>query len=129
MESNPGGGVQLGAAAKRLALRLATIGENRVELLAVEIQEARERLLCALLLALGVAVFGLLAALAFTAAIVICLWTWSHVAVLMGLTVVYAAAGIWLYRRLSALIRHWHTLPASLDQIHKDLAGLKDLLK
>ena len=63
-----------------------TIGENRLELLAVEVQEERERLLHAFLLALGVAAFGLLAGLTLTAAIVVLLWAWSPVAVLLILT-------------------------------------------
>ena len=52
---------QLAAASKECARRLLTIGENRLELLTVEVQEERERLLRAFLLALGVAAFGLLA--------------------------------------------------------------------
>ncbi len=52
---------QLAASSKDFARRLLTIGENRLELLTVEVQEGRERLLQAFLLALGVAAFGLLA--------------------------------------------------------------------
>ncbi len=70
---------QLAATSKHFARRLLTIGENRLELLAVEVQEERERLLHAFLLALGVAAFGLLAGLTLTAAIVVLLWTWSPV--------------------------------------------------
>ena len=129
MESNEGSVIQLGAAAKQFALRVASVGENRLELLAVEIQEARERLLRALLLALGVAVFGLLAALALTATLVVWLWIWSPVAVLLVETVVYAAAGLCLYLQLSAQLKNWQTLPASLDQMRKDLTGLEKFLK
>ena len=68
---------QLGATSKTFARRLLTIGENRLELLTVEVQEERERLLHALLLALGVAAFGLLAGLTLTAAIAVLLWAWS----------------------------------------------------
>ena len=48
---------QLVETSKRFARRLLTIGENRFELLMVEVQEERERLLRAILLALGVAAF------------------------------------------------------------------------
>jgi uncharacterized membrane protein YqjE len=129
MESTTGSLGQLSATAKQFALRLATMGENRVELLAVEVQEEREHLLHALLLALGVAAFGLLAALTFTATIVELLWVWSPFAVLLTLTAVYAAAGFWLYRRLMGLLGNWQTLPASLEQIRKDRAGLERILK
>jgi uncharacterized membrane protein YqjE len=85
---------QLAATSKHFARRLLTIGENRLELLTVEVQEERERLLHAFLLALGVAAFGLLAGLTLTAAIVVLLWAWSPVAVLLILTGLYGAAGI-----------------------------------
>ena len=51
---------QLAAGSKALAWRLLAIGENRIELLMVEMQEGRERCLRAILLACGVAAFGLL---------------------------------------------------------------------
>jgi uncharacterized membrane protein YqjE len=116
---------QLAANSKQFVQRLLTIGENRLELLTVEVQEERERLLHAFLLALGVAAFGLLAGLALTAAVVVGLWAWSHVAVLLALTCLYGAAGICLYRRLAGLLRDWQTLSASLDQLRKDRACLE----
>ena len=119
---------QLAATSKHFARRLLTIGENRLELLTVEVQEERERLLHAFLLALGVAAFGLLAGLTLTAAIVVLLWAWSPVAVLLTLTGLYGAAGICLYRRLTGLLRNWQTLSASLDQLRKDRACLEKIL-
>jgi uncharacterized membrane protein YqjE len=116
---------QLAANSKQFAQRLLTIGENRLELLTVEVQEERERLLHAFLLALGVAAFGLLAGLALTAAIVVWLWAWSPVAVLLVLTGLYGAAGVCLYRRLTGLLRDWQTLSATLDQLRKDRACLE----
>ena len=92
---------QLVETSKRFVRRLLIIGENRLELLTVEVQEARERLLHAILLALGVAAFGLLAGITLTAAIVVWLWAYSPVASLLALTGLYAAAGIFLYRRLT----------------------------
>jgi uncharacterized membrane protein YqjE len=119
---------QLATTSKNLARRLLTIGGNRLELLTVEMQEERERMLHAFLLALGVAVCGLLAGLALTAAIVIGLWAWSHVAVLLILTGLYALAGLVLYWRLTGVLRHWQTLPASLDQLRKDRSSLEKIL-
>jgi len=116
---------QLGAALKILARRLLTIGENRLQLLTVEVQEERDRLLRAILLALGAAALGLLAAMTLTALIVVLLWDCSHWAALLTLTVLYGAAGLCLYRRLTALLRGWQTLPASLDQLRKDRACLE----
>ncbi|MGD0745282.1 MAG: phage holin family protein [Verrucomicrobiota bacterium] len=129
MEPAPANAGQLVETSKRFAQRLLTIGENRLELLMVEAQEERERLLRAILLALGVAALGLLAGLALTAAIVVWLWAWSPVAVLLALTGLYGAAGICLYRRLTGLLRDWQTLSASLDQLRKDRACLEKILE
>jgi uncharacterized membrane protein YqjE len=120
---------KLGAASRNVARRLLTIGENRLELVTVELQEERERLLRAFLLALGVAAFGLLASVALTALVVVLSWDFSHWGPLLALTVLYGAAGICLYRRLTALLRDWETLPASLDQLRKDRACLEKILE
>ena len=120
---------QLARTSKSLGRRLLTIGENRLELLTVEMQEERERLLHALLLALGVAAFGLLAGLTLTAAIAVLLWSWSPLAVLLILTGLYGATGIFLYRRLTGVMRNWQTLSASLDQLRKDRAFLAGILE
>ena len=57
MEPPPTNAGQLVETSKRCTRRLLTIGENSFELLMVEVQEERERLLRAILLALGVAAF------------------------------------------------------------------------
>ena len=119
---------QLAATSKQFARRLLTIGENRLELLTVEVQEERERLLHAILLAFGVAAFGLLAGIAFTAAIVVLFWAWSPVTVLLTLTGLYGAVGVYLWRRLAGLLRDWQTLSASVDQLRKDRACLENIL-
>lgn len=111
--------------AKRFARRLLMIGANRLELLMVEVQEERVRLLRVILLALGVAAFGLLAGMALTGAIVVLLWGVSPVAALLALTGLYGAASFWLYRRLTRLLRDWQNLPATLDQLRKDRACLE----
>jgi uncharacterized membrane protein YqjE len=107
---------------KRFARRLLTFGGNRLELLMVEMQEERERLLHAILLALGVAALCLLAGAALTGATVILLWEFSRVGVLLALACLYGAAATCLYRRLTLLLRDWQNLPATLDQLRKDRA-------
>jgi uncharacterized membrane protein YqjE len=119
---------QLATTSRHFARRLLTIGENRLELLAVEVQEEREHLLHAFLLALGVAAFGLLAAMTLTAAIIYSLWNDSPLAVLLALTVVYGAIAIGLCLRLKILLRDWQTLSASLEQLRKDRADLERIL-
>ena len=120
---------QLATSSKLFARRLLTIGENRIELLAVAVQEALERLLQAILLALGMAAFGLLAGITLTATIVVLLWTWSPVAVLLTLTGLYGAAGGLLYRHLIGKLRDWQTLAATLDQLRKDRECLEKILE
>ena len=119
---------ELATTSRRFAQRLLTIGENRLELLAVEVQEERERLLHAILLALGVAAFGLLAGIALTAAIAVLFWSWSPVAVLLILTGGYAVAAVCLHRHLTGLLRDWQTLSATMDQLRKDRVCLEKLL-
>ena len=119
----------LGAASKQFARRLLTIGENRIELLMVEVQEERERLVRAILLALAAATMGLLAGVAFTALIVVLFWNQSPVSVLLALIVVYAATAVFLHHRLSILLRDWKNLPATLDQLRKDRACLEQNLE
>ena len=125
MESSASSVGQLVETSKRFARRLLIIGENRFELLMVEVQEERERLLRAILLALGVAAFGLLAAIALTATIAVLLWQYSPFAVLLTLTSLYGTTAVCLYRRLTRLLRDWQNLPATLDQLRKDRACLE----
>jgi uncharacterized membrane protein YqjE len=125
MEPAPAYAGKLVETSKRFARRLLTIGENRFQLLMVELREERERFLHAILLALGVAAFGLLAGVALTGAIVVLLWELSRVAVLLVLTGLYGATAIWLYRRFSLLLRDWQNLPATFDQLRKDRACLE----
>lgn len=119
---------QLGSAAKNLGRQVLTLGQNRLELLAVELQEERERFLQALLLALGVAAFGLLASLTLTAAIVVLFWAYSPVLILLLLTGLYGIAAAMICRQLVFLMRDWQTLSATRDQLRKDRASLEALV-
>jgi uncharacterized membrane protein YqjE len=118
----------LADASKRLAQRAFVICENRIELLMVEIQEERERFLRAVLLALGAAIFGLLAGVGLTAVIAVALWQQSPIAALLILTALYTATAAFLYTRLARLQRDWQTLPITLDQLRKDRECLEKKL-
>jgi uncharacterized membrane protein YqjE len=120
---------QLGATSKHIARRLLSIGENRLELLTLEVQQEREHLLHACLLALGVVAFGLLAGIALTGVVVVVFWDFSPVAALLTLTGLYGAAAVVLYRRLTGWLRDWQTLSATLDQLRKDRACLEKALE
>lgn len=114
--------------AKTVARRLMTIGENRLELLAVEVQEERDHLLRALLIAFGILLCAVLALVMLTAAIVIGLWAWSPVGVLLIVAGVYALAGVCLYGWLHGMMQNWQSLSASLDQLRKDRECLEKIL-
>jgi uncharacterized membrane protein YqjE len=129
VEPPPTNAGRLVETSKRLARQLLTIGENRLALLMVEVQEERVRLLHAILLALGVAAFGLLAGLALTGAIVVWLWELSRVAALLVLACLYGATAAFLYWRLMLLLHDWQNLPATLDQLRKDRACLEEHLR
>lgn len=128
METTADRSEPLASTSRRFARRLLAIGENRLELLLVEVQEERERLLHALLLGLGLAALGLLAAMTLTAAIVIWLWACSPAIVLLALTGLYGGAGVWLAQRLAVRLRGWQTLSATLDQLRKDHRCLEKTL-
>jgi len=129
MEQSTVNGGQLAAILKLFARRLLTVGENRLELLMVEVQEERVRLLRAILLALGVAALGLLAGVALTGAIVVLFWEFSPVAVLLALAGFYGAGAVFLFHRLTVLLRDWQNLPATLDQLKKDRACLERIIE
>ena len=114
----------LAASSRHFARRLLNIGENRLELLMVEMQEGRERLLRAILLGLGVATLGLLAGLTLTGALVVLFGGASRAIVLLVMTALYGGTAIFLYRRLTWLLRDWENFPATLDQLRKDCAWL-----
>jgi uncharacterized membrane protein YqjE len=113
-------GLHLAGASKQVAQRLLVICENRLELLMVELHEERDRIVLALCVTLGAAVCGLMALITLTALIVVVLGNVSPVITLLILTVLYAAAGGFLYARLSKLLREWETFPATIEQLKKD---------
>ena len=120
METPADNGPLLGEASKRLAHRALVICENRIDLLMVEVQEERERLLQAIWMAFGVAVCGLLAGVALTAVVAVAFWQQSPVTALLILALFYIVAGACIVMRLVRLQRDWQTLPATLEQLRKD---------
>lgn len=113
---------KLAATSKGVAQLLLAIGENRLELLSVEVQEALQQLIRMLLLVLGISVFGLLAVVTLTASLVFLLKAYPPAGVLLVLASLYAAIGFFLYSRLTRLLRNWQIFSATLDQIRKDRA-------
>lgn len=115
-------------AAKRWLRRLLAVGENRLELLMVEMQEESDRFVRIFFLAIGTAALSLLAAIGFSAAVVVALWDRSRLAALVVLTCAYAIAAILFFWRLSVLCRPQTTFPATLEQLRKDRQCLEKRL-
>ena len=120
MEATTENGLDLAEASKRLAHRMLLISENRLELLLVEIQEERQRILRALWLTVGATAFTLLAAITLTAVIALVFWEHSPVIALSILTALYAAAAIFLFDQLRRLRRDWELLAETINQFKKD---------
>jgi uncharacterized membrane protein YqjE len=109
-------------AARRFIHRLLAVGENRFQLLLVEVEQERNRLVDMFLMSVVAGGLGLLAGIAWSAALVI--WVWpSHPALaLLILGAIYVAAAGVICRRLVVLRRHLQALAATLEQLRKDSA-------
>ena len=115
-------------AARRLGLGLLAMCRNRFELISVELQEERARLIQALLMTLGIAVLGLLAGISLTGAVAILLWKHSPGLVLIGMAAIQASSAWFLYRNLSRLLNIWTPMQGSLQQLEQDREALQRIL-
>jgi uncharacterized membrane protein YqjE len=115
-------------AARRLGLGLLAMCRNRFELISVELQEERARLIQALLMTLGIAVLGLLAGISLTGAVAILLWQHSPGLVLIGMAAIQASSAWFLYRNLSRLLTIWTPMQGSLQQLEQDREALQRIL-
>jgi len=120
---------RLGISSKRCARRLLSIGDNRLELLTLEMQEGMIQGGQVVLLALGTAVLGLLGAMTLTAAVVVQFWAVSPVGVLLVLGGLYILGAFLAQQRLRRLLRDFQGLSASLEQLRKDRACLEKVLE
>jgi len=113
---------------KRIAQRAFVIVENRLQLLMVEAQEERERILKAMLMAMAAVAFGLLAGVTVTVIVAIAFWNCYPIIALLVLAALYIAGAILFGVKLMQLQRDWQTLPATIDQLRKDRECLEKQL-
>jgi uncharacterized membrane protein YqjE len=128
METPPDTLPLLADTSKRLAQRTAVICENRIELLMLEVQEERERILRVILFSLGGVTFALLGGITLTAAVTVAFWQQSPLSTLLILTGIYGGIATFFYVLVARLQRDWQTLPATIDQLKKDRACLEKQL-
>lgn len=115
----------LSSSARRLFHRLALIAENRFQLLLVEVEEERDRLLGAVFLALATATLGLLGIILWTGALVMYLWQYGPLMTLIGLGALYVAIALALCLKLVTMLRNHKAMAATLEELRKDRECLK----
>ena len=118
----------LADASKRLAQRIFVICENRLQLLMIEAQEERERILSAICMAMITLTFSLLAGITVTIIVAVAFWDHYPIIALLVLAAVYVAVAALFYTKLMQLQRDWQTLPATIEQLKKDRECLEKQL-
>jgi len=121
-ESTPGIFASLG----RLLKTALAVAQNRLELLLVEVQEARWRFLDALLL-VGVAlILALMTLMTATVTIVVVCVEAKRLDVVVALALLYLAGTIFTFWRLHARLKSWAPFSATLAELKKDKACLDE---
>ena len=109
----------------RLLRTLRDVGENRIELFLLEVQEERIRLFDSLfLLAAGIVCVSM-TLLMITFTLVVIFWDTHRLLILALLTAVYAVAALVVLVKLHSSLKRWQAFSATLEQIKKDYACFK----
>lgn len=98
---------------------LATV-QNRIELIAVEWQEEKCRLMEALLCAVAVAVFGIMSLTLLTFTIVVLFWENGRLIALGALSLLYLVGTAFAWRALRSHLKARSAFVGTLDEIKKD---------
>jgi uncharacterized membrane protein YqjE len=114
------------ASLRRLLKTVLAIGQNRLELLVVELQEERWRFFNALLLAGVVLILMLMTLMAATATIVFLCVRADRLDLLVALILLYLAATIVSFWRLRIRLKNWVPFSATLAELKKDKACLEE---
>ena len=115
----------LKGAAADLAAALIGLGQTRLELAAVEFEEARARTTQNLALVMVAALCFAFALLAASLLVVVLFWDTHRIAALCGVTVVYALVGLLAVWRLAERRKpHAPAFAATLAELERDRAWL-----
>ena len=114
------------ASLQRLLRTVLSIAQNRLELLLVEVQEERARVIEAFLLTAGVVAFASMTLALITFAVVAVFWENHRVAVLVSLSLLYLVATLVAYWRLQHRLKNWPAFSATLAELKKDKAWLDE---
>lgn len=113
-------------ALRRLAVTFLAILQNRLELLAVELQDERARLFNALLLAAAVVALGFVTLALAVFALGVMVWDEYGVKGLFGLSGACLAATLIAYGWLRWRLKNWPFLSATVAELKKDRALLEE---
>ena len=115
-ENDPG----LSQSLRQLLDRALELVENRLELVVVEFQEERIRLLQASVFLFGVMVCVGMLLLLLTLGVLFLFWDHGRWYAFGGLMVFYGGIGFYCWNRLSGLFKGHAAFSATLDQFRKD---------
>jgi uncharacterized membrane protein YqjE len=99
--------------------------ENRLELVVVEFQEERIRLIQVAMFLFGLMVCVGMLLLLLTLGVVILFWDNGRWYALGGLGIFYGAIAFFCWNRLSQLLKHQAAFASTLDQFKKDRQWLR----
>ena len=114
------------ASLRRLLKTILAIAHNRLELLLVELREARWRFLGALLLAGVVLILALMTLLVPTIAVVVLCLKADRLDLIVALTLAYLVATALSFWRLRARLKNWEPFSATVAELKKDKACLDE---
>jgi len=111
---------------KRLGRTALGIVENRVELLVVELEEERWRVVDVLLLVASATVLALMTLIAGTFALVMYFPEEHRPIALVIVSLVYLLATLGVLLKVRNRLKNWHSFSATLAELKKDKACLDD---
>jgi uncharacterized membrane protein YqjE len=127
----PVGDANAGGLAQSLKAALVTffaVGQNRLELAAIELNEEKCRLLEVLFLGAAFFFLGMVALLLFTVTIVILFWEKAGIALLVGFSVFYLVSAGTALALMISKIKGWpQSFAHTLGEIKKDTECLRTL--
>lgn len=115
----------LGSSLKRTASTLVAIGGNRLELFLVELQEERQQVLSALVIAAAAGVLLLLSLALVTFAVAALFWDTHRTAALLVMGGLYGVTGGVFGWRLYRRVQEWESFAGTLAELKKDREWLQ----
>ena len=121
MAENNSDGPKLGTLARRVGRTFLGALDNRGELLAVEWQQEKERLLHLILCGAGVIFLGIMGMMLLTATIIFCFHEEYRLFVAGGFTLLYLGGAVFLFFTLKSMLKR-EPFEETLTQFKKDRA-------